>query len=294
MKYVLTAVVAMMAVVLLAVPAMADWDEAQPAKWVQMPAVGPNDWGMNVLASTVWWEDQFGNPIPVQKVLADDFECTETGPITDIHIWGSWLDDFFPYDEAGGIGPDPKNVAFKLSIHKDDPAYAGTDFSRPILPAEWEVTVLPSAVRWWADSYEDFWDPNLNEVIGHDTQVYQYNFFFDEAEAYWQEGTPDAPVIYWLNVTAMPFSEDATFGWKTSHDHWKDDAVYWDEGPFGLTDPQEMFDLRPVVGDGITNPYFGESLDMAFVITPEPGTVAMLLGAGLIGLVAGGRRRRRD
>src|SRR6516162_9014698 len=26
-------------------------------------------------------------------VLADDFPCTIPGPITDIHIWGSWLGD---------------------------------------------------------------------------------------------------------------------------------------------------------------------------------------------------------
>src|SRR5271165_4505513 len=28
-----------------------------------------------------------------QIVLADDFPCNQTGPITDIHIWGSWLSD---------------------------------------------------------------------------------------------------------------------------------------------------------------------------------------------------------
>src|SRR5579859_1272278 len=26
-------------------------------------------------------------------VLADDFPCSSTGPISDIHIWGSWLSD---------------------------------------------------------------------------------------------------------------------------------------------------------------------------------------------------------
>ena len=26
-------------------------------------------------------------------VLADDFPCNTTGPITDIHLWGSWLND---------------------------------------------------------------------------------------------------------------------------------------------------------------------------------------------------------
>ena len=46
-------------------------------------------------------------------VLADDFVCTATGPITDIHIWGSWLNDDVAtnsttftlaiYDERAGL-----------------------------------------------------------------------------------------------------------------------------------------------------------------------------------------------
>ncbi len=60
-------------------------------------------------------------------------------------------------------------------------------------------------------------------------------------------------------------------GWKTSLNHWQDAAVYWDGGWNQLTD-----------------------LDLAFVITPEPSTLAMLLGGGLIGLLAYCVRRRRN
>ena len=29
--------------------------------------------------------------------LADDFQCTNTGPITDIHLWGGWLNDIVDF-----------------------------------------------------------------------------------------------------------------------------------------------------------------------------------------------------
>ena len=80
--------------------AFADWDLTMPAKWVQRPDEMPT--GIDVSAS-------------YNFILADDFECWETGPITDIHIWGSWLYDILPEN-----GPD--DVIFTLSIHGDIPA----------------------------------------------------------------------------------------------------------------------------------------------------------------------------
>ena len=44
-------------------------------------------------------------------VLADDFFCDTPGPITDIHIWGSWLSDYH-----GTI------TNFWLGIYDDVPA----------------------------------------------------------------------------------------------------------------------------------------------------------------------------
>lgn len=44
-------------------------------------------------------------------LLADDFRCTESGTITNIHIWGSWLAD-----------AEDRGATFVLSLHKDIPA----------------------------------------------------------------------------------------------------------------------------------------------------------------------------
>jgi hypothetical protein len=48
-------------------------------------------------------------------------------------------------------------------------------------------------------------------------------------------GMPDESVVYWLDVQARPLNPHAYFGWKTTLDHWNDDAV-WGDGmePYGL------------------------------------------------------------
>jgi hypothetical protein len=64
---------------------LADWSPNNPAdraaaKWVQLPNL--NSTGMDVLDTI-----QPISPVPSQwKTLADDFLCTQSGPITDAHI----------------------------------------------------------------------------------------------------------------------------------------------------------------------------------------------------------------
>ena len=48
-------------------------------------------------------------------VLADDFLCTATGPVGEIHIWASFADDELPKE-------GPESLTLTLSIHADIPA----------------------------------------------------------------------------------------------------------------------------------------------------------------------------
>lgn len=247
--------------------ANADWNPRQPAKWVQLPDLQQT--GIDVLAT---------HP----NVLADDFLCTETGPITDVHIWGSWLQDYLPTNIQGL--PDASLVNFRLSIHSDIPKSPTGAYSRPgdLL---WEKVFNPSdfvAKPYAGDLQEGFYNPNTNEIIGSDTQVWQYNFFIDPALSFLQQGTTAKPITYWLDVEALPVSTPGTpeplFGWKTSINHWNDDAV-WGDTPSGPWN-----ELRYPKG----HQYEGQSIDLAFVITPEPATMA-LLGLGSLVLL---RRRK--
>lgn len=67
-------------------------------------------------------------------------------------------------------------------------------------------------------------------------------------------------MIYWLQVKVGPTS--GLFGWKTSVEHWNDDAV-WGQGPEPYLGP--WYELRYPVD----HQYYGESIDLAFRLTND-------------------------
>ncbi len=229
---------------LFAPPLLADWDPSMPAKWIQMPDLQPT--GIDVNCS----------PVSQDYILADDFKCTATGPITEIHIWGSWLQDLLPQG-------DPKGVDFQLTIYSDIPADQNpNEYSTPG-EMLWEMFVPAALVtaRPYQDGEEGWLDPP-DEYLPPpaDSICWQYNFIIDENNAFIQTGTPDEPQIYWLGVKAFPHGENGEmFGWKTSLDHWNDDAV-WGEGNGPPISP--WIDLKYPLG----HPWETESIDLAFVI----------------------------
>jgi hypothetical protein len=193
-------------------------------------------------------------------LLADDFLCTETGYITDIHIWGSWIDDHIPFFEA------PEAVEFTFSIHSDIPAGVIEPWSMPgdVL---WIKTWIPNwdDVEWINFGPEDWYNPFLPMWLDDNHNMcYKYNYILDPQDYFLQEGTEQDPIIYWLDVQAVPMDIDPAcrFGWKTSLDHWNDDAV-WTIGNEPYNGPWE--ELRYPFG----HEYELQSIDLAFQITTE-------------------------
>jgi hypothetical protein len=242
-----------------ATPARADWPNEHPTKYHQPPDLTPA--GYNVFAAT-----GPGSPAaPGQPlVLADDFPCTQTGPITDIHIWASWLGD----SAALNIAPIP----ITLGIWSDVPASPGAATSHPGVLL-WSQTFLPGgalpghykiAPKGFAPS--PFWDPDpppAGNIMGNDSILWQYNFYADPANAFVQQGTATAPTNYWLSVSTG--TNTATFGWRVSAAHYNDNSVFGHLDPSGTTplnDWQPMFDPKDPA----------QRLDLAFAITTTPQT----------------------
>lgn len=228
------------AIGLLACVAAADWDPGDPYKmhFPQLP--DPQGWDVNATAP---------------KILADDWMCTETGPVTDVHFWGSWMHDF-----VGQI------TGIHLSIHANVP---DPTFSRPgellwqhdFVPGEWTERVYGTGDQGWYNPNTGDWNRPDHELF------YQYNIE-DIPDPFFQEEGQ----IYWLDISVTVADPATMWGWKTSLDHWEDDAVWSDLG--GAWQPLE-------------DPVTFESLDMAFVITPEPASIGLLA----IGALALLRRR---
>lgn len=264
MKRMLRVMCAGMSLLALA-PARADWELMDPAKWIQLPDVTTN--GVDIRAY---------EPI----MLADDFLCTNAGPITDIHIWGSWRNDEVP---------DPAMLSFQLGIWTDIPSnQSGTGFSMPGLPL-WVTNIYyPNYTgRIWVvtSDGEGWYDPSTGLYVPPpaDKQIWQYNFLFDKTNAFRQLGSPTNPIVYWLSVQAIIAGMPGVyeFGWKTTTNHWNDDGVWRNVQGGG-----PWIELRYPPG----HPLHGESMDLSFVLTtqqqldfgdaPDPAYPTLLVNNG--------------
>jgi len=206
--------------------ALADWDPDDGHK-MHFPQL-PDPFGWDVDFHD-WW-------------LGDDWRCTETGPITDIHFWISWR-----MDEL--VEPIPW---IKVWIYSDKPA---PPYSQP-LEELWYAEFDPSqfVIRGPELGDQGWFSPGSPEWFEHDHQEYYQVNIIDIEEPFEQiEDT-----IYWL-VIQMPYFDYPvpSVGWKTSQDHWNDNAVWGSPGQwFELFDPMD-----------------GTVIDFAFVITGPPPPV---------------------
>jgi hypothetical protein len=242
----------------LAPVVFADWNPGDPHKWLQNPDQTTNGIDIRV--------DNRGG----QRAIGDDFQCTETGPITDVHLWTSWKDDItgpisvitlkiYSDDPVGLGGSDPGNTFSKPDIQLWSRPFTSSEFTQRL------YYTLPSPQK------EGWWDPRGGGYIASgDSKIYQINFNIPPADAYFQEGSPTHPVIYWLVVEVqLPMTGSTMFGWKTRsyvESHFNDDAV-WRSNP-----ESPWVELKYPSGHQL----YPQSIDMAFVITShhtEPNTM---------------------
>lgn len=211
------------------------------------------------------------------KVIADNFLCSATGPITDIQLWGGWFNGYLPESASDSEG-SATNVGFTLSLRADIPAEA-EGYSKPGALL-WQQSFEPGqfTTSLYNEGTQGFFNPDTGQYVRYN-QVWQYDFNIDEELAFVQQGSSENPIVYWLDVSANPTDQQAFFGWRTSTDVWSDSAV-WDEYPLNGNWGQLEYPSG--------HPYAGtEQLDMAFAVTgviaevPEPTTL-LLLGFGAV------------
>ncbi len=187
-------------------------------KWVQHPDTTSTGLDVDITRDLpVTWAAQIG---------ADDFECTTTGPITGITLWGAWYHDVLP---SGGAS----DVTFTLTIREDVPA--GSSSTGYSMPGKVLWTRQFSAGQFTVQATDaraqSFYSPcnQAYESASHLT-VYQYDFPIDEREAFQQTGTRSKPKVYWLCAQAYVLQRAGSvatrFGWKASAQHWNDSAVW--------------------------------------------------------------------
>ncbi|UCE67849.1 MAG: IPTL-CTERM sorting domain-containing protein [Candidatus Zixiibacteriota bacterium] len=148
-------------------------------------------------------------------ILAEDWQCSDSGWIKDLHFWGGWKN-----------GLEGNITRFLVVIYADIPANPPDIlFSKP--GAElWSKMITnfvvsdpiiePSIYYWY--------DPSTGMTSFDDSLTYyQYNIFLDEQDWFRQErGT-----IYWLSVSALVLDpETYEWGWFSTSDNWNDDAVW--------------------------------------------------------------------
>lgn len=179
-------------------------------------------------------------------ILADDFLCMQTGWIKDVHWWGAWMN-----------GVPGQIVQFVLSLHADIPAdQSPTGYSMPG-PTLWEFEVpgMPGTPH-DPPTMEGWYDPAQGLVIPDDHQPYfQYDVCLPEQYWFWQ----DSGTVYWLNVTAIVADPTTTqWGWKSTQDHWNDDAVY---AFWGNLSWQEIFEpAQSSQCDTVANAFYAQML----------------------------------
>jgi len=228
----------------LAAPAAADWEEGDGHKmhWPQLPKPG----GWNVAFN-------LGR-------LADDWECSESGPVEDVHFWVSW-----DQDQVQPI------AGFSVRIHSDVPDPDGPAplysmpagdflFEQEFYPGKFTVDTMPDDLQGWFDPLTGICATN-DHVSWAQINIVEIEQPFIQTEG----------VTYWLEIDAWRMPAP---GWKESGSpHYRDDAVAWISA--------NWIELR--------DPVTQNSLDLGFVMTPEPMTLVLVAVGGVAAL----RRRRK-
>ena len=170
--------------------------------------------------------------------LADDWMCSKTGPVMDIHFWISWMDN----------NVQPIND-FRVGIWSNNPVgpYGHSEpasllWERIFFSGDFQIIECDPDWQSWLCAVPD---QQVCELQDH-TLWSQINITNIEDPFIQQKDT-----IYWLEIDFGPLPY---IGWKETDQNWNDDPVIW----YG-NEWREV--IKPPPCDSF--------IDLAFVITGE-------------------------
>jgi len=163
-------------------------------------------------------------------ILADDWQCKDNRPVTDIHWWGS----FFSYSDLGlpvkcwtqpYIPAHLLPKGFHIGIWTDIPAGADQPFSHPgrLVWENYCTSYVWNFAGYDYDPRVDVPDHREREACFQFAQFLSQNEWFRQAPDPTGEGT-----VYWLSIAAFydpTVNLDYLWGWKTRPHFFNDDAV---------------------------------------------------------------------
>ncbi len=185
--------------------------------------------------------------------LADDFQATQSGPLTEVHFWASFRSDVIP---STGVN----RPALEINIYSNLPPDKITAWSRPDrLLWTRQITMYDYDFKEDGGVWQAWYEPNTGfyESAEH-KRAWQYNICLDAEEGELFEmalGT-----IYWLEIRMLPEKDEDeryALGWKTTRQvlQFEDNAVWYDAklGWLPMTYPEG-------------NALYPYPLDLAFVV----------------------------
>jgi hypothetical protein len=168
-----------------------------------------------------WDEKSVYTPQP-NPIMADDWPCYDSRPITDIHWWGSFIGWTQP--NLPPVLPKGFHIGIWTDVAKNDPNNQFT-FSHPGTLL-WEYRGTCTSWVWNFAGY----DKDPRQAGGMENEAcFQFTQLLSENEWFQQEPNedPNIPHIYWLSIAAIYDQEPTSYlwGWKTRPHVFNDDAV---------------------------------------------------------------------
>jgi hypothetical protein len=181
----------------------ADWNQGDAYK-MHFPQM-PNPFGWDICLH--------------EQMVADDFTCTQTGPITDIHFWVSWM-----YNE-----PDWAGVSFNVQIWSNLPQgpCGGGMPGQPLWTWYGDGNFT---VRQPPEIGQQGWHCPATQVTSPQDHINYWQINITDIQ---ETFTQEKGQTYWLVIRAYKRTWPPAVGWKTSLNRyqscslWSIDGMMW-------------------------------------------------------------------